>query len=278
MSAAAKLPASLVQQPRTVRAFLDAVRSLVSSLAVARAAPSGAVRVVMGNEAGDMDSTVCALALSYFWTQQLGQLHVPVINVVRAEFGLRTDVKYQLQNMSISPDRGDVVFIDEIDLAKLHAAKQLQLTLVDHNQLSAAQAGLAGSIVAVVDHHDDGKGNLDAQPRIIERVGSCATLLVRDIIQAQKLELDEYWAKLLLAPILLDTANLNASQVNFKPDDRQAIEGLLPLVYGSSTTTWTSDVTLPFFQELADVKMDVSRLSTDELLIKVRLKYCYYFG
>jgi len=59
---------------------------------------------------------------------------VPVLNIPRAEFPLRSDSVFLLRETGLSPDY--LLFRDEVDLHGLHKNKQLTLTLVDHNVLS----------------------------------------------------------------------------------------------------------------------------------------------
>lgn len=117
----------------------------------------------MGNEACDLDSTVSALALAYFLAQvrpvcRLGgqagargtphwpssrappqtspapkAAFVPVLNIPRADFALRTETTFLLREQGVPA--AALVFRDEIDLAGLHGAGLLALTLVDHHVL-----------------------------------------------------------------------------------------------------------------------------------------------
>lgn len=58
---------------------------------------------------------------------------IPVLNIPRADFALRTETTFLLREHSI-PD-SSLIFRDEIDLAGLHRAGLLSLTLVDHHVL-----------------------------------------------------------------------------------------------------------------------------------------------
>lgn len=66
---------------------------------------------------------------------------VPILNIPRAEFPLRTDSTFLLKETGLAQDL--LVFRDEIDLQALHQAKQLTLTLVDHNVLPRSVAKVA---------------------------------------------------------------------------------------------------------------------------------------
>jgi len=58
---------------------------------------------------------------------------IPVLNIPRTDFALRTETTFLLREHSI-PD-SSLIFRDEIDLAGLHRAGLLSLTLVDHHVL-----------------------------------------------------------------------------------------------------------------------------------------------
>lgn len=59
---------------------------------------------------------------------------MPVLNIPRAEFPLRSDSTFLLRETGLSQDY--LLFRDEVDLHGLHKSKQLSLTLVDHNVLA----------------------------------------------------------------------------------------------------------------------------------------------
>lgn len=58
---------------------------------------------------------------------------VPVLNIPRADFALRTETTFLLRDRGIPA--ASLIFRDEIDLGGLHHAGLLSLTLVDHHVL-----------------------------------------------------------------------------------------------------------------------------------------------
>ena len=66
-------------------------------------------------------------------TLDSGKTPLAVLNIPRAEFPLRTDNVFLLRESGLSQDY--LVFRNELDLAALHRAGRLDLTLVDHNVL-----------------------------------------------------------------------------------------------------------------------------------------------
>ena len=77
--------------------------------------------------------------------------YVPVLNIPRSDFPLRTEVTYHLKQVKVSPER--LTFRDEIDLEALNRDSVLSLTLMDHNVLSSGDSSLDGAVVEVIDHH-----------------------------------------------------------------------------------------------------------------------------
>jgi hypothetical protein len=175
-------------------------------------------------------------------------LYVPVLNVPRADFPLRTDISYAFREVRgcdrrVRLERGsrndgeaaqegvetkELLFIDELQplLGTLLASGRLSVTLVDHNKLPNSQESLAGVVRSspllhadahcrhagaaqvreIVDHHkDEGAYVATVTRRVIEPVGSCATLVTFEYMEAGLDErlLDAPAARLLLATILV---------------------------------------------------------------------------
>ena len=64
--------------------------------------------MVLGNEACDLDSAISALVLAQFltFTDKYGvdTPHIPVLNINRNDFPLKTEVVYFLEKLGISSD------------------------------------------------------------------------------------------------------------------------------------------------------------------------------
>lgn len=58
---------------------------------------------------------------------------IPVLNIPRADFALRTETTFALREQGIPAT--SLIFRDEIDLGGLHRSGLLSLTLVDHHVL-----------------------------------------------------------------------------------------------------------------------------------------------
>ncbi|KAG5842731.1 hypothetical protein ANANG_G00180820 [Anguilla anguilla] len=165
--------------------------------------------VVLGNEACDVDSMVSALSFAYFLFKtsgSSGRTPVPVLNIPRANFPLRTDSVFLLRESGLSQE--NLVFRDEVDLPGLHRVGRLALTLVDHNVLPSTDSDLEGAVVEVIDHHRLERAPSPSCPVTVETVGSCATLVAERIVQKAPEVLDRQVAQLLYGSIILDCVNM----------------------------------------------------------------------
>ncbi|NXT00063.1 PRUN1 Exopolyphosphatase, partial [Jacana jacana] len=220
------------------------------------------IHVVMGNEACDLDSTVSALAMAYFLaktTPAPRAAFIPVLNIPRAEFALRTETTFLLREQGIPAT--SLIFRDEIDLGGLHRAGLLSLTLVDHHVLPRADAALEEVVVEVLDHRPL-EGDRAATCRVTaELVGSCATLVTERIAQGPPGILDRLMATLLHGTILLDCINLSPAAGKVTPRDVACVsllEERFPELPARDT----------IFEALQGAKFDVSGLTTEQMLRK----------
>lgn len=217
--------------------------------------------VVLGNEACDVDSMVCALAYAYFLskTSQGAMLALPLMNVRQADFVLRSDNIFLLRQLSLSPEL--LLFRDQIDLRALHRAGRLTLTLVDHNILPSSDGDLEGAVVEVIDHHLLEREPSPSCPVTVETVGSCATLVTERIIQKAPEVLDQQLAQLLYAAVVLDCVNMAPSAGKVTPKDSQvaaSLESRFPALPPRGA----------LFNTLQNAKFDVSGLNTEQMLLK----------
>jgi len=224
-----------------------------------------ATRFVLGNEAADLDSMASAVAYGYCASAASssgGMPVVPLINVPRADYKLRTEAVFLFASVGIEPDM--LTFIDEVDLAGLHAAGGIELVLVDHNVLSAAQASLADAVVGVLDHHKDEGGFADAAVRIIAPVGSAATLVAEILLREEAAAIEPPLAELLLGPILLDTGNHDPAAKRATDRDAEIATKLLESCGADRQA---------LFERLQFEKFNVAALETGDLLRKDYKEY-----
>ncbi|CAL8298179.1 unnamed protein product [Gadus morhua 'NCC'] len=158
------------------------------------------VHVVLGNEACDMDSMVSVMAYAYFLSKTLGSSRpvLPLLNVPRSEFPLRTDNVFLLRQAGVPQEL--LLFREQLDLLQLQRDGRLTLTLVDLNVLPSSDRDLEGAVVEVIDHR-----LLEREPSAsclvtVEMVGSCTTLVTERILQKAPEVLDPQLALLLYGP------------------------------------------------------------------------------
>ncbi|KAJ8354637.1 hypothetical protein SKAU_G00222040 [Synaphobranchus kaupii] len=222
---------------------------------------SPGLHVILGNEACDLDSMVSSIAFAYFLSKVSGpeKTPVPVLNIPRAEFPLRTDSGFLLRESGLAQDA--LVFRDEVDLLGLHRAGKLALTLVDHNVLPSTDCDLEGAVVEVIDHH-----HLESMPSpsclvTVETVGSCATLVTERIMQKAPEVLDRQLAQLLYGTIITDCVNMAPEAGKVTPKDSKyavLLESHFPDLPPRGA----------LFQSLQNAKFDISGLTTEQMLMK----------
>ncbi|KAJ8290091.1 hypothetical protein GJAV_G00008610 [Gymnothorax javanicus] len=222
---------------------------------------SPGLHIVMGNEACDLDSMVSSLAFAYLLSKVSAseRTPVPVLNIPRAAFPLRTDNCLLLRECGLTQDA--LVFRDEVDLLGLHRVGKLALTLVDHNKLPSTDFDLQGAVVEVIDHH-----HLESMPPssclvTMETVGSCATLVTERIIQKAPEVLDQQVAQLLYGTIIMDCVNMAPEAGRVTPKDSKytaLLESRFPDLPPRGA----------LFQSLQNAKFDISGLTTEQVLMK----------
>ncbi|ORX88784.1 DHH phosphoesterase [Basidiobolus meristosporus CBS 931.73] len=228
-------------------------------------------RVIIGNEAADLDSMASSLLHGYLH-QRLEPADskvtwLPVINIPRDEFVLRTECTYVFNKCGIKTD--ELVFIDEIDLKSLASAATLELVIVDHNKLAPKQDYLGDYVKGILDHHKDEGLYLDAQPRIIEVVGSCTTLIISHWLSSctsnHKTYLCNETAMLALGPILLDTINLDEHYDRVRPKDSEVAKTLIEYLID---TPMDFPGAQQYYTEIREAKFNIHHLPSRDLLRK----------
>lgn len=182
--------------------------------------PTHQPHVVIGNEAGDADSIVSAIALAY-----VDYLHAtaarssdsssnndddtitltPVISIPRADFETqRPETVLLLRLAGVVHTTESLVFVDDPSLfapPTTAAATPLHVTLVDHNRLSSAllvpqqqppdapsfPALSATTVMEILDHHMDEGQHLDCQRRNIAYADGAALVASTCTLVAERL-------------------------------------------------------------------------------------------
>ncbi|UJR25440.1 hypothetical protein I4U23_006787 [Adineta vaga] len=107
------------------------------------------IRVVLGNEACDLDSTISACIYAYFLHSTCETpdeiLHLPILNTHASIFRLRHEILWFLKE-----NPSNLIFIDDINLDELFEKDKLEIILVDHHVL---RSKLNKKVIEIIDHH-----------------------------------------------------------------------------------------------------------------------------
>jgi exopolyphosphatase len=237
------------------------------------------VTVVTGSAAADLDSLVASIAYAYLLDREgatVGPVF-PYVPILSDDLSLRTEVERLFEREGVK--KSNLFFADEIDLEGLLNERQGELVLVDTQGHDLAPA-LGKRVTEVIDHHPEEKpaytagtaglpgacpprnpaGHSSPGPlrrRIVEPVGSSCTLVAEQILHRKPKILDRQLATLLLAAVLLDTANLDPKAGRATGKDRD-IAGLL-IQAGSVDSAG-------LYEELVLARRDVAGLDSAQLL------------
>ncbi|KAK6498709.1 Exopolyphosphatase [Arthrobotrys musiformis] len=246
------------------------------------------VHLVVGNESADLDSFASSIIYAYLHTitnspetpkfqdpnppdkeisnffSRLKEPTIPLLSIPRNEVSLRPEHAKLASHLSFS--LSDIPTLSDLP-ANLNPQKT-SITLVDHNVLQPPLAPtFSKSISAIIDHHHDENLYTGVSPRTITTSGSCASLITNHF----RTHYPTHWqnlpdsihseiARLALAPILIDTANLKA-QSKVTPVDIVQVTELLERVGEGFDSN-------KFYEEIQAAKGDITGLSIDGLLRK----------
>lgn len=253
-----------MQSQGAMESFLNASKTALSQLSSYHT-----IRVVLGNQTCDLDSAVCALVqglLEYVDVKKHDQddiAVIPVMNIPEKEFRIKTEVVYSLKSHNIPLNL--ITFRDQIDLQSIQndANKKLELILVDHHTLSNEDFALNSSVIAIIDHRPlDPAWSWPNISLTIRIVGSCATLVARNVLQKNDGILDVQLASLLRGPILIDTCNMSPKVHRATVTDFSVLSAL------EQHGGLTSETRTETFNKIMDAKTDISELTLEELMIK----------
>lgn len=241
----------------------------------------------------DLDSLACALADAHFAREKDAartgskRRHVPLFLSRRTDLHLRPENLLALETAQIPVQ--DLLTIDDLPAARL-ANLGTRFSLVDHNVLldqfrshpeSPNDPRDDARVVSILDHHVDERKHLGAEPRVIELIGSCSSLVTRQY-GADAAPVPTPLADLLLSAIAIDTRMKPVADGGKAADvDLNAVETLLPFssFFATSATTAAAasssdspptaaalDVLNAYNSRLSDAKEDVAHLSGHDLL------------
>lgn len=223
-------------------------------------------------------------------------LYIPVTNMAAAGVDMRPEFLAVFGYANIEP--AHLITLDDLPaLAEIETKLRPENTawiLVDHNAFQGRLGRVyAGRVQGVIDHHDDeGKVRQDAEPRIIEKSGSCTSLVTNYIGPAWDMlagaglssgaahaqgdsvadddavvrRWDASVAQLGLASILIDTANLQDASKTTE-HDRRAVAYLEAKVRLCPQLATTYD-RAAFYEAIDAAKKDIGPLRLRDILRK----------
>ncbi len=225
-------------------------------------------RLVMCNQAADLDSIACCIALA------VSRDDTPFIPIPREELRLRSEAVWLLEQCGV--DTTELRFLGELNPERFD-----QVVLVDHNLLSPEFSALAPKVTEIIDHHKD-ECKL-AAAKTIAPCGSCASLVGQLLLEggntaaSAQPALSKNIAKLLLGAILIDTRCLAQRHPTTELDRRVAAQ--LAQVAGCGDRA--------LYDELWKRKSDLSVFTPEELLRKdykeitaggLKVGFCAIYG
>ncbi|KAL8697664.1 MAG: hypothetical protein Q9201_007011 [Fulgogasparrea decipioides] len=282
----------------SLRAFLShAKKNLLTAIDT-----SQKVTLVVGNESADLDSLTSSVLYAYIRSlappsNAFTPLYVPLLNIPAADIGLRPEFEAVFCHANI--DVSHLVTLD--DISSNHGQqlmpKHTRWILVDHNKLQGVLGQkFSTRIHGVIDHHEDEGAVIqetDPEPRVIEKCGSCTSLVVRTLKPSWDVNTDRYslssgavhaqgdslttdanitrtWdaqvAKMALAGILVDTANLTG-EGKVEQTDRDIVGYLEAKINLSpqDAAKWNRD---QFYEKINTANRDIDRLMFKDILRK----------
>ncbi|CDO78237.1 hypothetical protein BN946_scf184681.g2 [Trametes cinnabarina] len=233
--------------------------------------------VVMGNEAGDLDSISSAIAYAWYAFKVNGISAVSLTQTPRADLHLRAENLHAFELVHLNPDT-DILCIDDVPVSPSQPFPSSQFALVDHNRLHPrfSRDNPDARVVAVIDHHEDeGLYKDTADPRVIVvPTGSCSSLVAR-LFEEHPEHMTPELATLLLCSILIDTGGLRPGG-KAEEADRRAASFLIPFASALSEHERTAELVrsapeeIPSLQKLhvalQEKKASVAHLNTLDLL------------
>jgi exopolyphosphatase len=260
------------------------------------------VSAVSLTDATDLDSMTCSVLYAYIRSMApprnaFTPVYVPITNIPASGIQLRPEFLALFKHANI--EARHLLTLDDLpDLSVIKSKLPPENTrwiLVDHNALQGQLGKIySGQVSGVIDHHDDeGKVPADTgdEPRIVDKSGSCTSLVANYCRQSWDLLSDagassgaahaqgdslsddgavvRSWdaeaAQLGLASILIDTSNLQSKDKTTE-HDRKAVDYLeakimlCPRLAGFDRNK--------FYEEIDSARKDIGGLKLQDILRK----------
>lgn len=165
--------------------------------------------IVVGNEAGDLDTIASSIGLAWYYHSQADENAIALLPTARTDFALREENTYALALAGITSPWDELLCPEDLSTN----TRFTSYALVDHNTLQDRHSSPDARVIAVVDHHEDeGKYRDTASPRVIQPAGSCASLvtglLMSRFVQGNGVDVPPQLASILSSAIAIDTHGL----------------------------------------------------------------------
>ncbi|TVY25320.1 Exopolyphosphatase [Lachnellula hyalina] len=263
----------------SLSSFLTSAKSILSN----PSKHSTPLTFIIGNESAGksypctLHPPIPALLFAYLRTYAPTSrtFYIPLSNIPRADLSLRPELIPVLTRANLKPS--DLLTLSDLPPRSSPELKHARWVLVDHNALQG-ELGKAygGNVVGCVDHHDEehkipvsrSSGDIE-EPRIVEKSGSCASLVVRYCrsawdglsLEQADVEGDKELASLAVAAILVDTQNLTAESKTMEVD-REAV-GYLQRKWGGERGDREG-----YLGEITTAKEDIGGLGLEDIFRK----------
>ncbi|KAF1986561.1 exopolyphosphatase-like protein [Aulographum hederae CBS 113979] len=253
------------------------------------------VTFVIGNESADLDSLTSSILYAYIRSNSppkraFSPIYIPVLNIPYDDIKLRPEFLALLPYANLEP--GHLITLNDLprDLASKLPPENTKWILVDHNALQGRLGSTYSErIGGVIDHHDEenkvprGTGE---EPRVIDKSGSCTSLVVEYCREAwdqlgeestpgapatrsgtagkDTPDVDAQVAQFALASILIDTTNLSYKLTDHDTTAAEYLESKI-MASEQSTVVYKRD---DYFAELTDAKGNIDGLTLYDILRK----------
>lgn len=159
---------------------------------------------IMAHKDLDLDALGSSIGL-YFILEKLNKNCFLIINDTKHESGV-SKVLQELEGCL------NIIKSNEIEKSLYLREKKNLLIILDTNKKELVGASDALDYfdldnIIILDHHELGETSIDANFRVIDNEISSTCEMITNLIESYKMELDPYYATLLLSGIVLDTNN-----------------------------------------------------------------------
>jgi exopolyphosphatase len=230
----------------------------------------------------DLDSLCSAVVLAYLRTyspfSKSNTIYVPLSNLPCSDLSLRPELLPVLSHANLKPS--DLITLSDLTIyPKPIPVEKTEWILVDHNAMQGELGKIYNSrVIGCIDHHEEEykvPWDCGDEPRIVRPSGSCSSLVLEHCKNAwnelgktmgeEAREWNAELARLAVAPVLVDTANLTYESKTTGADVKAVryLEGWI--MAAENGEEYTNE---KYFKELSDAKEDIGRLELRDILRK----------